>query len=81
MKLLKDATGKTSSKRIMGICLIGVGMIGAGILFKYSLTTGAKDPITASNLINMFLITGSALLGFGVFEGFKLRNSKPTDGE
>jgi hypothetical protein len=66
--LLKDSSGKPSSKRIWGSILLGSGLTFAAILFGFSLTEGAVDAPTAQGVINMFLIAGSSLLGIGVFE-------------
>ena len=68
MKILEDCKGKKSSKRVWGSILLSIGILFSIILFCYSLYLGAKDPITANNIINMFLISGGSLLGIGVFE-------------
>lgn len=67
-KFLQDSQGNSSSKRLWGSIVLSVGLIFACILFAYSILEGARDPSTASGIINMFLIAGSSLLGIGVFE-------------
>ena len=65
---LQDSIGNKSSKRLWGSILLAVGIIFSSILFMYSLYKGAVDAATALGIINMFLISGSSLLGLGVFE-------------
>ena len=67
-KFLEDSKGNKSSKRLWGSILLGMGIAFSVILFFYSLQNGAKDASTALGIINMFLISGSSLLGIGVFE-------------
>lgn len=67
-KFLEDSNGNKSSKRLWGSILLGMGIIFAATLFIYSLRTGAKDAATALGIINIFLISGSGLLGIGAFE-------------
>lgn len=68
MKMLEDSKGNTSSKRIWGSIILGLGMLLSVILFYFSIAKGAEDAATALGIINMFLISGSTLLGIGVFE-------------
>ena len=68
---LRDSKGNKSSKRLWGSILLGIGIIFAATLFIYSLSLGAKDASTALGIINMFLISGSGLLGIGTFEKIK----------
>lgn len=65
---LEDTYGNKSSKRLWGSILIGVGILLSIVLFFYSLKCGAKDAATALGIIYMFFISGSSLLGFGIFE-------------
>jgi hypothetical protein len=65
---LQDNHGNKSSKRLWGSILLSFGIIFAMILFCFSLTKGASDPQTASNIINIFLYSGGGLLGIGTFE-------------
>jgi hypothetical protein len=65
---LHDSSGNRSCKRLWGSVVLATGMIFAMILFGYSLSTGAQDPVTASSIINMFLIAGGGLLGISTFE-------------
>lgn len=65
---LQDSKGNKSSKRLCGSILLLMGVLFSIILFYFSLHKNASDPITAMNLINMFLISGGSLLGIGVFE-------------
>ena len=67
-KFLEDSKGNKSSKRLWGSILLITGILFSAILFFYSLKIGAKDAATALGIINMFLISGSGLLGIGVFE-------------
>ena len=68
-KFLQDSKGNQSSKRLWGSILLLTGIIFSVILFFFSISATISDPITASNIINMFLISGSSLLGIGTFEG------------
>ena len=65
---LQDSKGNKSSKRLWGSILLSIGIIFSVILFIFSVSVGVADPITAGNVINMFLISGSSLLGIGVLE-------------
>ncbi len=67
-KYLQDASGNKSSKRLWGTILLSIGTMFSIILFFYSLGIGAKDADTALGIINTFLISGSSLLGIGIFE-------------
>ncbi len=67
-KFLEDSNGNQSSKRLWGSILLVTGIVFAATLFVYSLRTGAKDAATALGIINIFLISGSGLLGIGAFE-------------
>jgi len=67
-KFLQDSKGNKSSKRLWGSILLGSGILFSIILFFYSIWYKAGDAPTALGIINMFLISGGALLGVGVFE-------------
>jgi hypothetical protein len=67
-KFLEDSKGNKSSKRLWGSILLVIGTLFSIILFFYSLKIGAKDADTALGIINTFLISGSSLLGIGIFE-------------
>lgn len=69
-KFLECNNGNKSSKRLWGSILLGCGIIFSIILFGYSIYKGAADAVTATSIINMFLISGGGLLGIGVFERF-----------
>lgn len=71
MQLFLDKDGKLSAKRVFGASLLTVGVVFAIILFWYSLTSGAKDAMTAKSIIDMFLIAGGSMIGVSVFERFK----------
>jgi len=73
---IKDKNGKNSSKRLIGFLSVGTAFIMAVILFYFSITSEVSDPITASELINSFLLAGSSLLGIGVIENFKISTKK-----
>lgn len=76
-KYLQDSEGNESSKRLWGSVLLGVGIVFSVILFAYSLLKGAEDSPTALGIINMFLLSGSGLLGIGIFEkGIKREEKK-----
>lgn len=65
---LQDCKGNKSSKRLWGSIILGVGLLFSITLFFYSLFKGAADASTALGIINIFLITGTGLLGIGIFE-------------
>lgn len=67
-EFLEDSSGNKSSKRLWGSILLGSGILFSAILFFFSLKSVAKDAATALGIINMFLISGSGLLGISVFE-------------
>jgi len=54
----QDSKGNKSSKRLCGSILLLLGVCFSMVLFYFSLYKNASDPITAMNLINMFLISG-----------------------
>ena len=68
MKLLQDHKGKKSSKRLYGSILISAGITFAIITYIFALFWGLKDPSTALNIVQLFLVTGGCLVGSGVFE-------------
>lgn len=68
LNFLLDSKGNFSSKRLWGSILLTIGILFSLVLFYYSLKEGAGDSSTASGIINMFLISGSSLLGVGIFE-------------
>ena len=66
--ILKDQNGNTSSKRIAGFIIAGVGLlclVGLGIT---SMFYKIEDPGTAMEAFKTILIVGGGLLGVGVFE-------------
>ena len=77
-KFLEDNHGNKSSKRLCGSILLGMGIVGSVVLFCKCFNTEIKDAQTALAIIQAFLTSGSALLGFGVVEFFA---KKPSDNE
>lgn len=65
---LDDSSGNKSSKRLWGTILLTCGILISLVLFFYSLVDKAADASTALGIVNIFLISGSGLLGIGVFE-------------
>ena len=68
---LQDSDGNKSSKRLWGAVLLGTGVLMALVLFYYSTELQASDAETAIGIINSLLLSGSGLLGIGVFERIK----------
>lgn len=68
---LQDSDGNKSAKRLWGAVLLGVGVLLSLILFYYSTELYASDAETAIGIINSLLLSGSGLLGIGVFERIK----------
>ena len=73
---LEDSQGNKSSKRIAGSILIGLGIIGAITLYIFSLFFGAKDSSTAMDIVQLFILSGSGLIGAGTFENGLFNNHK-----
>jgi hypothetical protein len=74
--IIEDANGNKSSKRIMGISMIGFSMLLALILFGFSISTEVKNAYTIIDIIKLFIYSGTGLLGIGVVENFAI---KPSD--
>lgn len=68
MKLLQDKDGNTSSKRVAGFIISGVGLIALLALGIISMFRVIKDPGTAMEAFKTILIVGGGLLGVGVVE-------------
>lgn len=68
-EFLQDSQGHKSSKRLSGFCLLTIGTILSITLFIFSLVTEPVDAESAISVIKILLISGSSLIGAGVFEG------------
>ena len=68
MKLLQDSNGNTSSKRVAGFIISGVGLIALLVLGIVSMFQKIEDPGTAMEAFKTILIVGGGLLGVGVVE-------------
>ncbi len=68
MKLLQDKDGNTSSKRVAGFIISGIGLIALLVLGIISMFYKIEDPGTAMEAFKTILIVGGGLLGVGVFE-------------
>lgn len=66
--ILKDQNGNTSSKRVAGFIISGVGLVGLVALGVVSIFNKIEDPGTAMEAFKTILIVGGGLLGVGVFE-------------
>lgn len=63
--LIQDSKGNTSSKRVCGLLLVGIGGVFAGITFFMSLYHPLGDPKTCLEITGMALGAGASLLGLG----------------
>lgn len=72
MSITKDNNGKRSSKRIIGIVCIGVGLlmaIGVTIAYLVAIFKGNQIEIEQLRMIfSSIFAAGTALLGVGTFE-------------
>lgn len=68
MKLLQDKDGNTSSKRVAGFIISGIGLIALLALGVVSMFQKIEDPGTAMESFKTILIVGGGLLGVGVVE-------------
>jgi hypothetical protein len=66
--ILKDQNGNTSSKRVAGFIIAGIGLAGLVVLGVVSMFQKIEDPGTAMESFKTILIVGGGLLGVGVFE-------------
>ena len=66
--IFKDQNGNTSSKRIAGFIISGVGLIGLVIIGFVSMKYKIEDPGTAMEAFKTVLIVGAGLLGVSVVE-------------
>ena len=66
--LFKDQNGNTSSKRIAGFIISGVGLLGLVFLGILSMYQKIQDPGTAMEAFKTVLIVGAGLLGVSVVE-------------
>ena len=70
MSIIKDTDGKDSSRRVMGILYLSIGLL-MSILDMFT-----NRSVTFEVLL-IVIGTGGALLGLGLFEYFaKLKNNK-----
>jgi hypothetical protein len=67
-KVFQDKDGNTSSKRVAGFIISGVGLLALLSLGIVSMFYKIEDPATASESFKTILIVGGGLLGVGVFE-------------
>ena len=67
-KILKDQNGNTSSKRVAGFIISGVGLALLLLVGVMSIFRPIADPGTAMEAGKTILIVGGGLLGVGVFE-------------
>jgi len=67
-KLLEDSNGNTSSKRVAGFIVGGVGLAGLMAIGIVSIFRVISDPATALESFKTILIIGCSLLGIGVVE-------------
>ena len=65
---LQDSRGNSSSKRLWGSIILGLGVFMGVNLFYFAVFGKVNDSHTALIVVEAFLAAGSALLGFGVFE-------------
>ena len=66
--LMQDKDGNTSSKRVAGFIISGVGLVALLALGVVSMFRAIADPSTAMESFKTILIVGGGLLGVGVFE-------------
>lgn len=66
--LLKDKEGNTSSKRVAGFIISGIGLVALLTLGVVSMFHKIEDPATAMEAFKTILIVGGSLLGVGVLE-------------
>ena len=70
MSVINDTEGKTSSRRVMGIIYLSVGLI-MSVLDMFTNRDASFD------VLLIVIGTGASLLGLGLFEYFaKLKNNK-----
>ena len=67
-KIYQDKDGNTSSKRVAGFIISGIGLALLVALGVYSMFEKVADPDTAMDAFKTILIVGGGLLGVGVFE-------------
>jgi len=68
---LTDADGAKSSKRLWGSILLTSGILMGFILFAYGIIKESASFPASMEVMQMFIISGSGLLGLGIFENFK----------
>lgn len=69
-KILEDKNGNSSSKRLAGFIVCGVGLVALLGLGIVSMFKTIEDPATAMEAFKTILIVGGGLLGVGVLEFF-----------
>jgi hypothetical protein len=75
---LHDSDGDKSSKRLLGVVLLGVGIIMASTLFIFGLMRHVGDPATCLSVLQYTFMAGTSLLGLGIAENFTFRNKDKT---
>ena len=66
--LLQDREGNTSSKRVAGFILLGIGVVYYLAIGVTSIFKPVADPTTALAVGSTLIITGAGLLGISVVE-------------
>lgn len=75
MNMLNDKSGKLSSKRVVGIIILGIGIIFDLSIGITSIFRGIADPSTALSVGNALIYVGGGLLGIGVLENIGGKNN------
>lgn len=68
MEMLNDKSGKPSSKRIVGIIILAIGICFDLAIGITSIFQVIADPSTALSVGNTLIYVGGGLLGIGVLE-------------
>lgn len=76
MKMTESPNGDKSSKRIMGIVLLSLGMALLVTLFFLAVFTDVKDSDTAEYCVMMLITSGSGLLGLGIADHFAVKKKE-----
>ena len=76
MEIFQNVDGSLSSRRVVGISVTALGVIGKIILFIHGLTNEIFNITQLDGICDNALYAGCSLLGVTIFDFFQPKNNK-----